>query len=575
MYSIKSLIKRTLTYSKSCRLILIIALIFNVLNAICLLYAPYIIGHEIINLFVPGFVMESLVAPFIKLSLVVIVGFIFGLIAARLLNLATYRIVKDIRIAAFNKILTIPVSYLDAHLHGDILARLTSDIDQVWEGLVHGFTHVFRGIITILITIIFMFITKWQIALVVVTLTPLSLIVSYLISKNAHKSFVMKNNINGELVGLINEMISEQKTVIAYNLNEENNVKYQAINKRLYKVGVRSQFIASFVNPSTRLLNALVYASVAVYGTILIVLEPNVMNVGILSIFLFYASQYTRPFNEVSAVASELSNSLACLRRVYELLDEKDITDETNYPDIKIVNGEFDAKNISFSYDKIHPVLKNIDLSVFKNKKVALVGPTGCGKTTFINLLMRYYDVDSGHIALDEQNINDVNRVSLRNHVGMVLQDSWLFKGSVKDNIRYAKLEATDEEIIGAATLANAHDFIMKLPHGYDTIIDDDEGISLGQKQLICIARLMLLSPKILILDEATSNIDARTEIKVQKAFQTLMEGRTSLIIAHRLSTIKNADHIVVMKDGQIVEQGNHEQLIALDGFYKTLYYSK
>lgn len=578
MYSVGKMIKRLMKYVKPYRLVFYSSIICAIVYCFATLYAPYIIGQEIINLFKPEtFEMSQLVRPFIKLSIVIVVGIIFGFLMGKFLNVTTYKMVKDLQIDCFNKLLNMPVSYLDSHIHGDILTRVTSDVDKVWDGLLHGFTHIFRGIVAVIITIIFMFLTRWDIALLVVFLTPLSLIAATLIAKKSRDSYAKQAKITGEMGGLVNEMISEQKTVIAYNLMDENNKAYQEMDKHLHKVGIKAQFTASFANPTTRLVNAIVYAAVALFGAIKIVTEKDsrLMNVGMLAVFLFYASQYTRPFNEISGVAAELAHSFACLRRIYELLDEENMKDDSHLKDVDVKKNEFKIKNVNFSYNKNKQTLKDINVDILENKRVAIVGPTGCGKTTFINLLMRFYDVDSGEIILDKNNINNIKRNSLRQHIGMVLQDTWLFKGTVKENIRYSKLDATDDEIETAAIAANAHDFISKLPQGYNTIIDDDEGLSIGQKQLICIARLMLNLPNILILDEATSNIDTRTEVNIQKAFDALMDGRTSLVIAHRLSTIRNADLILVMKDGKIIERGNHDELIKLNGFYKSLYEAK
>lgn len=581
MYSVKSMIKRVLKYAKPYKAIVIISLLCAVLFECTFLYVPRIIGIEILSLFKPGFDPSHLMWPLIKVAIFTTGGTVFGVLMGRLLNVTTYRMIKDIRIDAFNKILTLPVSYLDAHYHGDLLTRITHDVDQVWDGLLHGFTHIFRGIVAIIVTIVFMFITKWDIALVVVILTPLSMVVAYFVTKLSNKSFAEQASVNGEMGGLINEMISEQKTVIAYNLMNENNEKFKAIDVRLKKAGVRAQFTSSLARPSTRFANAIIYAVVATYGLVSIVKAAAgdsselAALVGMVSTFLFYASQYTRPFNEVAEVTGELANSFACLRRVFELLDAQDEKDENLMKDIDVKNGEYEINHINFSYDKVRPILKDVSFKALKNKRVALVGPTGCGKTTMINLLMRYYDVDSGEIKLEDENITNIKPSSLRKSVGMVLQDTWLFKGTVRENIRYAKDGASDDEVEVAAIAANAHDFISKLPNGYDTVIDDDDGISTGQKQLICIARLMLVLPQILILDEATSNIDTRTEVNIQKAFNTLMDNRTSIVIAHRLSTIRHADLILVMKDGKIIERGNHDELIKQNGFYKELYYTK
>ena len=578
MYSLNDMIKRLLKYARPYRFTLIIAFLSTVVVICATLLCPYIIGAYIIPLFKEGFNVSQLLVPSLCLVLIIIVGTIFGFIQSWLLNLCTYRIIKDIQIDAFNKLLTLPVSYLDSHYHGEILTRVTSDVDRTWDGLLHGFTHIFRGAVQIVFTIVLMFIIKWEMALVVVLLTPLSLLASGLIAKLSHKSYKEQASINGHMGGLINEMISDQKTVISYNLMDENNKKYQSFDKDLYKVGVKAQFVASFANPSTRLANAIVYAAVAIAGTIFIVKSSSGAEIsvatGILFTFLTYTSQYTKPFNEVASVAAELSNSFASYKRVLELIDTKDMDDESKKVNKIINNNEFKLNQVRFSYLLGKEIIKGISFDVLKNKKVAIVGPTGCGKTTLINLLMRYYDIDSGSIKLDQEELNNYQREYIRKYIGMVLQDTWLFKGSVKDNIKYGREDASDDEVLTAAISVHAHDFISKLPNSYDTIIDDDEGLSVGQKQLICIARLMLTEPNILILDEATSNIDTRTEVNVQKAFNYLMEGRTSIVIAHRLSTIRNADLIIVMKDGKIIEHGNHKQLIKHNGFYKELYNS-
>ena len=576
MYKLTTMIKRLLHYLKPYKVRFVFALITSTAYVLLTLYAPYIIGVEIIALFNDNFKLASLTYPIIKLAIVTVSGCVVGAVMGRLLNVTSYLMIKDIRIDVFNKLLKLPVSYLDSHVHGDILTRVTRDVDQVWDGLLHGFTHIFRGIIAIIITIVFMFITKWDIALIVVVLTPLSVIAAMMIAKFSHKSFVEQAKITGAMGGLSNEMISNQKVVIAYGLNNENNVRYQELDKKLYKVGVKAQFTAAFARPTTRLVNAIIYASVALYGTIWIATNNTdvILKVGVLTVFLAYASQYTRPFNEISDVASELASSFASLKRVLELLDEKELKDETHLSEVTTNIGEYEMKNVHFSYIPGIEILKDINFKASENKKIAIVGKTGCGKTTLINLLMHYYDVDSGEILFDNCDINKIKRSSLRSHVGMVLQDTWLFKGTIKDNIKYAKEDATDDDVLEAATLAKAHDFIMKLKDGYNTVIDDDDGLSTGEKQLICIARLMINLPKVLILDEATSNIDTRTEVRIQKAFNIMMDGRTSIVIAHRLSTIRHADLIIVMKDGAIVETGNHEELIKKNGYYSELYNS-
>lgn len=571
-----TMLKRILGYSKKYRLIMFIAFLSAIIYVLAMLYAPKLVG-DAIDKFIDAsnFEIKEIYIYVYQLVALVIVGGVFGWLMNSLLNKVTYSVVKDLRIDAFNKILNVEIAYLDSHLSGDILTRIISDTDQVSEGLLQGFCQALTGVITIVVTIVMMFVIRWEMAILVVLLTPLSFFVASFISKRSFNTFKAQAQIKGEMGGFLNEMITNQKMVIAYNQQQNNNHKFQEIDERLYYVGIKAQFNSSLTNPSTRFVNAIVYASVAILGAILIVYNQTVFKVGALTSFLSYASQYTKPFNEISSVATELSNSFASLRRVFELIDEKQMPDESDLEELKIKSGQVVFEKVNFSYKKDTPIIKNFNLIVNEASKVAIVGPTGCGKTTLINLLMRYYDLDSGSIYIDGNDIANYKKESLRRQVGMVLQDTWLFKGSVLDNIRYGKEDATLEEVKLAAKKAYADDFISKLPNGYDTIISDDEGVSLGQKQLLCIARLMLRSPSILILDEATSNIDTRTEIMVQKAFSNAMEGKTSFIIAHRLSTIKNADVIVVLNQGEIVEVGNHDTLIAKDGFYKKLYESQ
>ncbi len=573
----RSMLKRVLGYAKKYRVRLGIAFLAAILYVSATLYAPKLVGEAIDQYIqVDTFRMEDILFIVLELLGIVILGAIFGWLMNALLNRITYSIVKDLRIDAFQKILNVPVAYLDSHLSGDILTRIISDTDQVSEGLLQGFSQALTGIITIVVTIVMMLTIQWEIALVVIVLTPLSLFVAAFISKRSFKTFKAQAQIKGEMVGFLNEMITNQKMVIAYHHQSDNNQAFQKIDADLYTVGVKAQFNSSLTNPSTRFVNAIVYAAVATIGAILIVHSKGVgFGVGGLTAFLTYASQYTKPFNEISGVATELSNSFASLRRVFELIDEKEIPDETILPELEIEKGRVEFKDVCFRYTEHKPLIENLNMRVEPGMKVAIVGPTGCGKTTLINLLMRFYDTTSGSITIDGKPINDYSKDSLRRQIGLVLQETWLFKGSVQDNIAYAKDKASLEEVMEAATSAYVDDFIEKLPSGYQTIISDDDGVSVGQKQLLCIARLMLREPKILILDEATSNIDTRTEVMIQKAFHKIMEGKTSFIIAHRLSTIRNADKILVMQNGTIIEQGTHEELILKNGFYKKLYESQ
>lgn len=572
----KSLFKRILKYASKYKISLIISFLSAVFYVSATLYAPKLVGNAI-DKFIDNktFIINDIYSIIFVLLIIVLLGGFFGWLMNALLNKITYSIIKDLRIDAFKKILNVEVSYLDSNLSGDILTRIISDTDQVSEGLLQGFNQALTGIITIVVTIVMMLSIKWKIALVVIILTPLSLFVAAFISKRSYKTFKEQAHIKGEMGGFLNEMITNQKVVLAYQRQNDNILKFKSMDKDLYEVGIRAQFNSSLTNPSTRFVNSIVYACVATIGSILIITSKNVVfGVGGLTAFLTYASQYTKPFNEISGVATELSNSFASLRRVFELIDESELTNENdNKLDIK--NGNIIFDNVSFRYKEDNPLIENLNLDIKAGMKVAIVGPTGCGKTTIINLLMRYYELNNGRILIDGHDIKEYSRDSLREKIGLVLQDTWLFKGTVYENIAYAKNNATLEEVKIACKKAYAFDFIEKLPDGFNTIISDEKGVSVGQKQLLCIARLMLRSPEILILDEATSNIDTRTEVMIQKAFNKMMENRTSFIIAHRLSTIRNADLILVMNSGNIVEKGTHEELLELNGFYKKLYESQ
>ena len=491
-----------------------------------------------------------------------------------LLNKITYSIICDLRKDCFKKIISVPVKYLDSHPEGDIMQRVINDTDTVADGLLQGFTQAITGIITIIATIALMLILNWILGLIVILLTPISLFVARFIATHSFKSFKKQAEIKGNITAFSNEMITNQKIVLSYEMEEENINKFIDLDQKLYKAGCDAQFYSSLTNPSTRFVNNLVYAIIATFGSIIVISFPNlVLTAGGLTTFLTYASQYTKPFNDISSVATELSNSFSSLKRVCKLIDEKELVEQTD--SIEELNGNITLDNIQFGYNPEKILIHDVNINVKKGDHIAIVGPTGCGKTTLINLIMRFYDINDGNIIIDGKNIYDYSRESLRDNIGMVLQDTWLFKGTVLANIAYAKKDATREEVIKAAKRAYADDFIMHLDKGYDTVINDDDSISQGQKQLLCIARLMLKNPNILILDEATSNIDTRTEIMVQKAFNNAMEGKTSFIIAHRLSTIKNASLILVMKDGNIIEQGTHEQLLSKKGFYSDLYNSQ
>ncbi|MBQ9699765.1 MAG: ABC transporter ATP-binding protein [Lachnospiraceae bacterium] len=493
-------------------------------------------------------------------------------------NKITYGVVKDIRDEAFTKIEKLPLKYIDSHPYGDTVSRVIADADQFADGLLMGFTQLFTGVITILGTVGFMIAINWQIALAVVILTPISFFVAKFIASRTHSMFKKQSEARGEQTALIDEMIGNQKVVQAYSQEEEVLERFDEVNERLRKYSLKAVYFSSLTNPCTRFVNNLVYAVVAVYGGYLAIAYGDaVMSVGQLSCLLTYANQYTKPFNEISSVITELQNSFVCAARVMELIEEEPVApDPADAITLEDIKGNVTLENVSFSYVPERKLIENFNLSVKSGQRIAIVGPTGCGKTTLINLLMRFYDVNSGNIYIDGVSVQHMTRKSLRQSFGMVLQDTWLKSGTIKENISMGKPDATDEEIKAAAKAAHAHSFIKRLPQGYDTVIGEDGGsLSQGQKQLLCITRVMLLKPPMLILDEATSSIDTRTEIRIQKAFDTLMEGRTSFIVAHRLSTIKEADVILVMRDGNVVEQGNHETLLKQGGFYSELYHSQ
>lgn len=490
-------------------------------------------------------------------------------------NKIVYSIIQDIRKKAFRRLQELPLKYLDAHSHGDIVSRVVADVDQFADGLLIGFTQLFTGVITILGTLLFMLSVNVGITVVVVVITPVSLFVASFIAKKTFSMFKLQSETRGEQTALINEMVGNQKVVQAFNREDETLEKFDEINGRLERCSLRAIFFSSLTNPCTRFVNSLVYMGVGLTGAFAVL--KGGLSVGQLTCFLSYANQYTKPFNEISGVITELQNALACAARIFELIEEEpQVPDAEDAVVLTDAGGRVDLEDVSFSYVPDKKLIENLNLHVKPGQRIAIVGPTGCGKTTIINLLMRFYDVDGGSISVDGNPIQDITRKSLRTSYGMVLQDTWLKRGTIRDNIIVGKPDATEEEIIAAAKASHAHSFIRRLPKGYDTVIGEDGGsLSGGQKQLLCITRVMLILPPMLILDEATSSIDTRTEIKIQKAFATMMEGRTSFIVAHRLSTIQNADVILVMKDGHIIEQGNHRQLLAKGGFYAKLYNSQ
>ena len=489
-------------------------------------------------------------------------------------NRITFSVSRDLRNAALRKIQTLPLSYLDSHPSGDIVSRMIADVDTFADGLLMGFTQLFSGLLTIFGTLLFMLWENVPITLVVVCITPLSLVVASFLAKRSYKYFQGQSTVRGEQTALVNEMIEGQKVVQAFGHEAESLAAFDEVNTRLQDVSLKAIFFSSMTNPATRFVNNIVYAGVGLVGAIYAV--AGGITIGQLSIFLNYANQYTKPFNEISGVVTELQNALACAARVFELLDADDQVPEAEHARVLQPDGHVELKDVSFRYLPDRPLIEDLNLDVKPGQRIAIVGPTGCGKTTFINLLMRFYDPDGGEIRLDGVNTRDMNRGELRRCVGMVLQDTWLRSGTIRDNIAMGKPNATEAEIVAAAKQAHAHSFIRRLPQGYDTVISENGGnLSQGQKQLLCIARVMLCLPPMLFLDEATSSIDTRTEIKIQKAFDTMMQGRTSFIVAHRLSTIREADVILVMRDGHIVEQGRHEELLAKRGFYAQLYESQ
>ena len=570
-----SVIIRLLSYTKRHIHFLIIALISAVIGVMLSLWAPVLIGDAVDYLLGKNQVDFGVLGRILLwLLITVLLSALFQWLVSLCTNIVAFRTIRDIRTDAFNKLGQVPLKYIDGNSHGDLMARVVTDVDQISDGLLQGFTQLFTGIVTILGTIGFMFYVNYKIAIIVILITPLSLFVASFIGKRTHKQFQEQSRTRGELGGYIEEMIGNQKIVKAFHYEDRAQNVFEEINGRLYTCGVKAQFYSALTNPCTRFVNSVVYAAVGIFGAIGAV--NGALTVGQLSSFLSYANQYTKPFNEITGVITELQTAIASARRVFEMLDEPVESDDSNLPELSECNGSVTLKHVGFSYRPDVTLIEDLNLSVQPGQRIAIVGPTGCGKTTIINLLMRFYDVTGGQISVSGHPITQVTRNSLRRQYGMVLQETWLFSGSIRDNIAYGKENATEEEIIAAAKMAHAHSFIKRLEHGYDTLISEDgENISQGQKQLLCIARIMLTHPPMLILDEATSSIDTRTEIRIQRAFSKMMQGRTSFIVAHRLSTIKEADVILVMNQGHIIEQGNHKQLLQQGGFYSNLYNSQ
>lgn len=572
----KGTLKKVFSYIGKYKYFLILSMFFAAVTVGLTLYAPILVGKAIDCIIGKGNVdFVNMKSILIKIAVIVVSTALIQWLMNVCNNKITYNVSRDLRKKAFEKIEILPFSYIDTHSKGDIVSRVITDVDQLSDGLLMGFTQFFTGVITIIGTLAFMLSVNVFITIVVVVVTPLSFFIARFIAKKTFNMFSLQSKTRGEQTSFIDEMISNQKVAEAYSMNEENKARFDKINDDLAKYSLKATFFSSITNPATRFVNSIVYAAVALFGAIMAV-KGNI-TVGILSCFLSYANQYTKPFNEISSVVTELQNAIACAARVFELIEvTPELPDKADATELENVKGSVEINNLYFSYNPDRELLKNVNINVESGKTVAIVGPTGCGKTTLINLLMRFYDPNNGAISVDEVNTQDVTRQSLRQNFGMVLQDTWLKSGTIADNIRLGKTDATDEEIIEAAKKAHAHSFIKRLPDGYKTKIGEDGGsLSQGQKQLLCITRLMLCPPPMLILDEATSSIDTRTEIKIQKAFNTLMKNRTTFIVAHRLSTIQNADLILVMNDGNIIEQGTHVSLYAQKGFYYNLYNSQ
>ena len=568
--------KRVLKYIRKYTPALVLSLLLAGLTVLLTLYIPILTGNAVDLIIGKGQVdMAGIFAIMKKIAIAMIITAVGQWIMNTCNNYITYHVIRDIRTDAFAKLEILPLKYLDAHAYGDIVSRVIADVDTFADGLLMGFTQLFTGALTILCTLGFMLVTNVPITLVVVCITPVSFLVAKFIATKTYSMFKEQSETRGEQTSLIEEMIYNQKIVNTFSRGEAVKSKFGEINGRLQKCSLKAIFFSSITNPATRFVNSLVYAGVGVFGALVAI--KGGISVGRLSCFLSYANQYTKPFNEISGVVTELQNAFVCAGRIFELIDEEpQVPDAADARVLEEAQGNVDLKDVYFQYVPEKKLIQNFNLQVKPGQRVAIVGPTGCGKTTVINLLMRFYDVNSGSIKVDGTDIRDITRGSLRTNYGMVLQETWLRSGTIRDNICMGKPDATEEEIIRAAKASHAHGFIKRLPKGYDTVITEDGGsLSQGQKQLLCITRVMLCLPPMLILDEATSSIDTRTEIKIQNAFATMMEGRTSFIVAHRLSTIQSADVILVMKDGNIIEQGNHETLLAQGGFYANLYNSQ
>ena len=574
-----STIKKVLKHLRAHIPLAVLSLALAIITVAVSLYIPILIGDAID--WIPGMGtvdFEQITHLLIKIAVCIAIGAVAQWLMNVCNNKITYEMVKNVRNEAFQKLQTLPVGYMDTHRTGETVSRIITDVEQFADGLLMGFSQFFTGILTIVGTLAFMLAINWKITLVVVLVTPLSLFVAAFIAKSTHSMFTAQSKARAEQTAFIDEIISNQKTVKAFNHEDEASADFADINEKLRQCSLKATFFSSLTNPSTRFVNSVVYTGVALVGALICLsTEETALSVGNLAVFLSYANQYTKPFNEISGVVTELQNALACAARIFELIDAKPLpADKETAVSIEGCENGISFKDVSFAYLPEQKLIEDLNLEVKKGQRIAIVGPTGCGKTTLINLIMRFYDVREGGIAIDGTDIREIKRHSLRNSVGMVLQDTWLRSGTIRDNIIIGKPGATDDEIISAAKLSHAHSFIKRLPDGYDTVIGEGGGLlSQGQKQLLCITRVMLRLPPILILDEATSSIDTRTEMRIQSAFAEMMKGRTSFIVAHRLSTIKEADTILVMKDGNIIEQGTHQELLAAKGFYHTLYNSQ
>ncbi|MBS6585055.1 MAG: ABC transporter ATP-binding protein [Eubacterium sp.] len=577
----KGTLRKVLKYVQRHGFFMVLSILFAAITVALTLYTPILIGDAIDLIVGKGQVdFAGIAAILIKTGIIIGITALIQWLMNTINNRITYHVVRDIRNEAFRKIEILPLSYIDAHPYGDIVNRVIADADQFADGLLMGFTQLFTGIVTILGTLFFLFSISWKIAIVVVIVTPLSLFIARFIANRTYRMFRVQSETRGQQTAFIDEMIGNQKVVQAFSHEGEALEKFDRINDRLADCSLRATFYSSLTNPCTRFVNSVVYAGVALAGALICIATAGAVNpftIGQLSACLSYANQYTKPFNEISGVVTELQNALACASRLFELIEEEpQIPEPADAVELADVKGSVELNDVSFSYVPDRKLIEGLNLSVKPGQRIAIVGPTGCGKTTIINLLMRFYDVNSGSITVEGTDIRNATRNSLRSSYGMVLQETWLRSGTIRDNIVMGKPDATDEEIIAAAKASHAHSFIKRLPQGYDTVITEDGGsLSQGQKQLLCITRVMLCLPPMLILDEATSSIDTRTEIKIQDSFAKMMNGRTSFIVAHRLSTIREADVILVMKDGHIIEQGNHEELLAKNGFYANLYNSQ